>query len=156
MIVLIGCPLTRAKSFLLGEKFAEAKVERPVAKLQNLAVSVGAAEITLHDVGIALVIPGDSTPCFSSFNVSQCPYSTRVRYGVRVGTERVKGTLADRPLDLLPGVYQSENRSEHEFYLAIYEIGLNQVWLNNQKQRSNPMAWHVVALDLPLLTSHRI
>ena len=105
-VVLIGCSLTRARSILLGEKVAEDKVERPVAKLRNLAVSVGAADITLQDIGIGLDIPGNWNPCFSSFNISQSPYSMSIRYVIRVGTERVKGTITDRPLELLPGVYQ--------------------------------------------------
>ena len=105
-VMLVGHSLTRARSFLLGEKVAEDRVEMPIAKLQNSAVSVGAAEVALQDVGIVLAIPGIWTPCFSSFNVAQCPYSVSIRYGVTVGTERVKGRIMDSPLDLLPGVYQ--------------------------------------------------
>ena len=91
---------------LAGEKVAEDKVERPVARLKNLGVSIGGAEMALQDVGIGLVVLRNLTSCFSSFDIAQCPYMIRIRYGVRVGTERVKGTITDRPLDLLPGVYQ--------------------------------------------------
>ena len=89
-----------------GEKVVEDKVERLVARLKNLGVSVGVKEIRLQDVGIGLAVPGEWTSCFSLFNIAQYPYSICIRYGVRVATEWVKGTITDKPLDLVPGVHQ--------------------------------------------------
>lgn len=107
-VVFVGTSITRARSFLLGEKSAEDQVERVIAKLQNLNVALGHAARSMEDVGVPLVIPGPTTPCFSSFNVCQMPYSVKIRYGLLVGSERLKGTVTTRQLQLLPWVYQSK------------------------------------------------
>ena len=107
-VVFVGTSITRARSFLLGEKTAEDQVERVIAKLQSLNVALGPAALSLQDVGLPLVIPGPTTPCFSSFNICQTPYSVNIRYGLLAGSERVKGTLLARPLQLLPWVCQSQ------------------------------------------------
>ena len=106
---LAGRSVTRARNLLLGEKVAENETECVIASLQNLAIAIGPAPLTLSERGVSLELPRGLTPYFSSFNVCQEPYSSRIRYEVMIGSQRIKGSISDRQVEVLPCIYHAKS-----------------------------------------------
>lgn len=65
----LGRSVTRARSFLLGEKVAEDRMGREIVDLQSLSVALGPAIIALQEAGVSVLIPMGLGPCFASFNI---------------------------------------------------------------------------------------